>query len=443
MPAALMTPASAGSSERMQELVREDEKFIQRRVDRAELLETLAQTDKKDTLRLVESAEELQYAQVVTFAGESDVFYNLLVPSAGYLKWFDVRRYKNGVLIRFPQPSMPDALMPYRDESCLYDAFSEETRWDRIMGVRTAADLNAKVKDGSYRDLIMLSEALHEKKIADIADLIKQQKKRIVLIAGPSSSGKTSFAKRLCIQLRVNGLRPLYLGTDDYFKERSETPLDENGEKDYESLRAVDTDLFNRDLNDLLAGRKVDIPTFDFRLGTKIFGQRITSIDASQPIVIEGIHALNRGLTEHIEEAEKFRIYISPLTQLNIDDHNRISTTDARMLRRMVRDYQFRGHDVRDTIDSWPKVRAGEEKYIFPYDNEGDVFFNSQCLYELSVLKKYAKPLLEEVQPGEPQYAEASRMLSFLEFFETIEDDAIIPNNSIMREFIGGSVLVH
>ena len=430
-------------SGRMQELVREDEKFIQRRVDRAELLETLAQTDKKDTLRLVESAEELQYAQVVTFAGESDVFYNLLVPSAGYLKWFDVRRYKNGVLIRFPQPSMPDALMPYRDESCLYDAFSEETRWDRIMGVRTAADLNAKVKDGSYRDLIMLSEALHEKKIADIADLIKQQKKRIVLIAGPSSSGKTSFAKRLCIQLRVNGLRPLYLGTDDYFKERSETPLDENGEKDYESLRAVDTDLFNRDLNDLLAGRKVDIPTFDFRQGTKIFGQRITSIDAAQPIVIEGIHALNRGLTEHIEETEKFRIYISPLTQLNIDDHNRISTTDARMLRRMVRDYQFRGHDVRDTIDSWPKVRAGEEKYIFPYDNEGDVFFNSQCLYELSVLKKYAKPLLEEVQPGEPQYAEASRMLSFLEFFETIEDDAIIPNNSIMREFIGGSVLVH
>ena len=288
----------------------------------------------------------------------------------------------------------------------------------------------------------MLHEALHEKKISDIADQIKQENKRIILICGPSSSGKTSFAKRLCIQMRVIGLRPLYLGTDDYFVERSETVLDENGEKDYESIRAVDIDLFNQQINELLNGQKVDIPTFDFINGTKVFGQRIVSIDKNQPIVIEGIHALNQILTRDIDDAEKFKIYISPLTSLNIDHINRIPTTDARMLRRLVRDHQFRGRPASQTICDWPKVRKGEDQNIFPFIDQADIFFNTNYIYELAVLKKYAEPLLESVQPEEKEYAEAQRMLSFLRFFEKIEDDSAIANQSILREFIGGSILL-
>ena len=272
--------------------------------------------------------------------------------------------------------------------------------------------------------------------------MITKQKKRIILIAGPSSSGKTTFAQRLCIQLRVHGLKPLYLGTDDYFVEREQTPTDEFGEKDYENLNAVDIDLFNDNMNDLLAGKEVDLPVFNFLTGHKEFGSKKTRIKATQPIVIEGIHALNRALTPKIAEEEKFKIYISPLIQLNIDNHNRIVTTDHRMLRRMVRDYKYRGYSAQNTIDSWPKVRAGEDKNIFPFAGEADVVFNSVHLYEISVLKKYAKPLLEEISRDEPEYADAHRMLNFLRFFRTVEDDSAIVNNSILREFIGGSVFV-
>ena len=272
--------------------------------------------------------------------------------------------------------------------------------------------------------------------------MITRRKKRIVLIAGPSSSGKTTFARRLCIQLKVNGLNPLYLGTDDYFVERTNTPLDEYGEHDYENLGAVDIELFNSNMNDLLAGREVDLPEFDFMEGKKTFGKRITKIKQTQPIVIEGIHALNGDLTPYIDDGEKFRIYISPFTQLNIDRHNRIPTTDARMLRRLVRDYQYRGHSAQSTISSWPKVRAGEDKNIFPYNDQADVLFNSVHIYELAVLKKYAEPLLKDIKEDEPEYSEAVRMLKFLRFFRTIEDDSIIVNNSIIREFIGGSIFV-
>ena len=232
------------------------------------------------------------------------------------------------------------------------------------------------------------------------------------------------------------------MGTDDYFVEREDTPLDEKGEKDFENLDALDIDLFNRNMNDLLAGKKVDLPEFDFMTGHKVFGKRITSIDPSQPIVIEGIHGLNGKLTEFIPDGEKFKIYISPLTQLNIDMHNRIPTTDERMLRRMVRDYLYRGHSAQSTINQWPKVRAGEDKNIFPYSGEADVLFNSYHVYEISVLKKYAEPLLRKIAPDEEEYAEAVRMLKFLRFFRTIEDDSIIVNNSIIREFIGGSIFV-
>jgi uridine kinase len=240
----------------------------------------------------------------------------------------------------------------------------------------------------------------------------------------------------------VNGAVPLYMSTDDYFVERGKTPLDEHGEPDYEGLDAIEVRLFNENMNALLRGEEVDLPTFNFIQGTKIFGKRIVKIESSQPIVIEGIHALNEAMTPAIPRREKFKIYISPLAQLNIDDHNRIPVTDGRMIRRMVRDFQFRGHSAQNTIASWHKVRAGENKNIFPYGDEADVFFNSSHVYELAVLKKYAGPLLEAIKPDEPEYCEAVRMLKFMRFFETIEDDSIIVNNSIIREFIGGSVFV-
>ena len=427
---------------RMKELVNAQLPIIKERIQRKELLKLSSYFNSRDRSRLILSSESIQAVEVYSLDSYKELFYGLLVPNTSYLQYFELKKYRNGILLRYPHISQPNEMPPYEDQKLLYDAFSEATIWEKLMNVSYVADLNEKIKNNDYQDLIMLQEALHEKKISDIADQIKQENKRIILICGPSSSGKTSFTKRLCIQMRVIGLRPLYLGTDDYFVERSETVLDENGEKDYESIRAVDIDLFNQQINELLNGQKVDIPTFDFINGTKVFGQRIVSIDKNQPIVIEGIHALNQILTRDIDDAEKFKIYISPLTSLNIDHINRIPTTDARMLRRLVRDHQFRGRPASQTICDWPKVRKGEDQNIFPFIDQADIFFNTNYIYELAVLKKYAEPLLESVQPEEKEYAEAQRMLSFLRFFEKIEDDSAIANQSILREFIGGSILL-
>jgi uridine kinase len=427
---------------RMREMVDADLPFIKTVVDREEAIRIIKEDGREEKLRLLSENLGIEKVKFYTLDGYRNFFYGFMAPSTGYIKYFQLMKYRRGVLLRFPHPSAPDRIPEYVDEVKLYQAFGEQTRWDALLGVNYVADLNDKIESGEYKELIQLSEALHEKKIAEIADMIKTQKKRLVLIAGPSSSGKTTFARRLCIQLRVNALRPLYMGTDDYFVEREDTPVDEKGEKDFENLDALDIDLFNRNMNDLLAGKKVDLPEFDFMTGHKVFGKRITSIDPSQPIVIEGIHGLNGKLTEFIPDEEKFKIYISPLTQLNIDMHNRIPTTDERMLRRMVRDYLYRGHSAQSTINQWPKVRAGEDRNIFPYSGEADVLFNSYHVYEISVLKKYAEPLLRKIAPDEEEYAEAVRMLKFLRFFRTIEDDSIIVNNSIIREFIGGSIFV-
>ncbi len=427
---------------RMEEIVEEDIPFQEKTVSREQMLKLVKENACRNCNRVVESAEDLDYAQWASLQNEQSLFYHHFVPSARYLKFFEVRRYKNGMLLRFPQPSNPNVIPEYHDQKLLYDAFSEATYWDKVTQIGYAYDLNEKVIHNDTKDLVLICEALHEKRIAEIADKIQQSGKRIILIAGPSSSGKTSFAKRLCIQLSVLGRKPLYLGTDDYFRDLADTPLDEKGKKDYESLNAVDTDLFASNMNDLLEGKKTDLPSFDFLKQQKIFKQRVTSIDESQPIVIEGIHALNPALTQGIDNDYKFKIYISPLTQLNIDEYNRIPTTDARMLRRLVRDYQFRGKPAQSTIDAWASVRAGEEKWIFPFLDEADAFFNSHFQYELAVLKKYAEPLLKNIRSDEKEYAEAQRMLAFLKYFAVMEDTSVIPNNSIIREFIGGSVLV-
>ncbi|MCR4949861.1 MAG: hypothetical protein K6A40_00910 [Solobacterium sp.] len=427
---------------KMRELVEQNIMITEDKFQREDALKLLKRLNMKTEAGLFETAEDLHSAYACSIDGDYNIFYVHTLPSTGYLRLFNIRRYRNGMLLRFPHPSDPSVVPPYEEQRMLYECFAEEAHWKSLMGVKYVADLNQKVLDNDYKDLIMLSEALHEKKIADIAGMIKENKKRIILIAGPSSSGKTTFAKRLCIQLRVIGLRPLYLGTDDYFVNRDEMIPDENGNLDFEGLSAVDTFLFETQMNDLLEGRKVDIPEFNFVTGEKEFGKHITSIDDSQPIVIEGIHGLNPKLTEDISDDQKFKIYISPLTQLHIDHHHRIPTTDARLLRRLVRDHRTRGRSAAVTLHSWPSVRAGEEVNIFPYNSEADVFFNSQCLYELAVLKKYAKPLLKEITQDQPEFAEAQRMLQFLKFFVSIEDDSVIANNSIVREFIGGSVLV-
>lgn len=427
---------------KMRELVEKDLPFEKERVSREEAVRILQEEGLDEKRRLIEGTRDVEWVDFYTMDGCRDSFFSAMVPSTGYLKHFELKKYRRGVLLRFPHPSNPEVIPPYVDEVKLYQAFSEQTRWDQLLGVNYVADLNEKIESGAYKELIQLSEALHEKKISDIADQIKQEHKRIVLIAGPSSSGKTTFAQRLCIQLKVNGLDPLYMGTDDYFVEREDTPLDQHGEPDYENLGAVDIDLFNRNMNDLLAGKEVDLPTFDFLTGHKVFGRRITKISGKQPIVIEGIHGLNETLTAQIPKEEKFKIYISPLTQLNIDGHNRIPTTEERMLRRMVRDYLYRGRTAQKTIDEWPKVRGGEDVNIFPYNGEADVLFNSYHVYEIAVLKKYAQPLLQAVGEDESSYMTAQRVLAFLQFFHTIEDDDIIVNNSILREFIGGSIFV-
>lgn len=428
--------------DRMYQLVKADVPIIKEIYSKEDAVKIWEKYNYPEKSKLLMKAEDIKEAEFYTIEGYRNFFYGLMAPSAGYIEYFQLMKYRRGVLLRFPYPSKPDEVPTFVDDKNLYTAFGEANKWQQLLDVSYLDDLNQKIVSGKARELILLSEALHEKKIAEIADKITKGKKRIVLIAGPSSSGKTTFARRLCIQLRVNGQEPLYMGTDDYFLERSVTPRGIDGKPNYEDLEAVDIDLFNKNMNGLLAGEKVDLPEFDFIEGKKVFGRRITSIKRSQPIVIEGIHALNGKLTEYINDDEKFKIYISPFTQLNIDVHNRVPTTDARMLRRIVRDYKYRGHSAAETIAQWPKVRAGEDKNIFPYNGEADVLFNSALVYELSILKKYAMPLLEKVEPTQPEYSEAVRMLKFIKFFDVIEEEQYVPNNSIMREFIGGSIFV-
>ena len=427
---------------RMQELVKKNLPISEKEGNRRQILQWLKQKNRAEELSLYESAPDISGGMICALEEEEDLLYYHAVPKTGYLNLFELKKYRNGILLRFPHPSSPDLVLPFEEQRLLYEAFSEENHWEKLCGISLARDLNQAIEKGQEKELIALSEALHEKKIAEIAEMIHHRGKRIILIAGPSSSGKTSFAKRLCIQLRVIGLKPLYLGTDDYFIDRKDLPVGPDGKKDLESLHAVDINLFTSQMNDLLAGKKVDLPTFEFVQGIKEYGKRITSIEAGQPIVIEGIHALNPALTEDIPEDVKFRIYISPLTQLNLDEHHRVPTTDARMLRRLVRDYRTRGRSAAETIDDWPSVRPGEEVNIFPYNSQADVFFNSQAIYELAVLKKYAEPLLKGIKVSQPEYSEAQRMLEFLSFFVPLKDESCIANNSIVREFIGGSVLV-
>lgn len=372
--------------------------------------------------------------------GYSSRFYNYMVPSTGWLKHFELMQYRGGMLLRYPQPDDPEAIPEYKDEPLMFKAFEEQEKWNRLLGVRYMSDINEKIGKGGARELVQLSEALHDQKIVEIANEIVRTGKRIILILGPSSSGKTTTAKRLAIQLKVNGLDSFYVSTDDYFVERSETPKDENGNYNFEGIDAIDIDLFTKNMNDLLEGKEVDVPVFNFIDGGKEFGKRITRLNGRQPIIIEGIHAFNPALTGGIPDEHKFKMYISPLTQINIDRHNRIPTTDTRIIRRMVRDSRSRNYDAVTTLKNWRAVHAGEIENIFPFSSDADVFFNTVHIYEAAVLKKHAVPLLESVPREAPEYAEAQRLLRFFEDVTEIEDESLVANDSILREFIGGSI---
>ncbi|PLV59451.1 nucleoside kinase [Thermotoga sp. KOL6] len=367
-------------------------------------------------------------------------FYGYLPPSTGRIDTFDVQSYNQGIVLVHPDPKtdeLPTIHMPK-----LSRVFLEYARWLNVLEVEYVSDLNNIIAHSERKvaELMLLSEALHEKKIADIADEIsKDKRRRLVLIAGPSSSGKTTFAKRLSIQLRVNGLKPVAISLDDYFVDREKTPRDENGNYDFDSIEALDIELFNRHLQDLLAGKEVVLPKFNFKTGKRMRGPTL-KLEKDNIIIVEGIHGLNERLTASIPKEQKFKIYVSALTQLNIDDHNRVTTTDTRLLRRIVRDYKFRGHSAHDTLKMWPNVRRGEERNIFPYQEEADAMFNSALVYEIPVLRIFAEPLLVQVPEETPEYSEALRLLKLLDFFLPITNIEDIPDKSILREFIGRSI---
>lgn len=367
-------------------------------------------------------------------------FYGVMPISTGFTKLFDIKKYRDGFILRYPNRKNANELGEFKDTKKLQSTLDEYDDINRLMHISTIKHLNTAINEGRSNEIILTAEALHEKKIAEIADKIaKRDGVKMVLIAGPSSSGKTTFAKRLGIQLRLHGMKPVTIGTDNYFVERQDTPKDENGEYDFEAIEALDLNLFNDHLTKLINGEEIDVPTFDFKVGTKRYNGEKMSLKNDEILVIEGIHSLNDRLTANIPKENKFKIYISDLTVLNIDYYNRISTTDTRLIRRIVRDNNFRSYSALDTLKRWDSVNNGENKNIFPYQEEADAMFNSSLVYELAVLGKYAKPLLDEIDNSVPEYAEAKRLSTLLEYFTPMEEKAI-PNNSIMREFIGDSI---
>lgn len=433
-----LTAADVDSlQERMRQIIAEDRPFVRRTMPRAEAIALFAGQAGK-----VKLLSQLQRDTVsVYYCGDlPDYFYGTMAPSTGYLKVFELRFHSPGVILRFPEKENPDVLPAFAEQPKLFKVFQEAEQWGKILRCPYVADLNEFAAQGQIAEIIRIAEALHEKKLAQIADYISEHTSevRVILVAGPSSSGKTTFAQRLNVQLRVNGVRPVPVSLDDYFVDRDHTPRDEKGDYDFEAIEALDLELFNEHLVRMLKGESVKIPTYNFMSGSREYRGRQIQLEPDQPLIIEGIHGLNERLTRAVPRSQKVKIYISALTQLSIDHHNRVPTTDARIIRRIVRDSQFRSHDALKTLEIWPSVRRGEERNIFPYQEEADIMFNSALIYELGVLKNCAEGLLQQIGPDSPMYAEAKRLLNFLAYFTTLPEDDI-PANSILREFVGKS----
>ncbi|WP_185154828.1 nucleoside kinase [Dysgonomonas sp. 25] len=425
---------------RMLELVAENLPFIHVEEETSKIVEMFRERGYHDKALLLETSGEL-YSKYYKLGDSVDYFYGSLAPSTGYIQLFDLIPYENGLLLRIPNRRNPKELEPVTEQPKMYNVYKEELNFLNIIGLDNVGDLNKANLEGRTSDIIKVSEALQEKKIADIATQIAHRFNdgvRVVLIAGPSSSGKTTTRMRLEVQLMANLIKPVGLSLDNYFVDREKTPLDENGDYDFESLYALDLDLFNSDLTNLLKGEKIALPTFNFTTGKREYKGDELQLHENNILVIEGIHGLNPELTPHIPDSKKFLIYVSALTAISLDDHNWIPTTDNRLLRRMVRDFRYRGYSAIDTLSRWPSVRKGEDKWIFPYQENADVMFNSAMIYELAALRKYAEPILRQVPKNIPEYSEAHRLLRFLGYFHYINDREL-PPTSLLREFLGGS----
>ncbi len=425
--------------ERMREIVELDLPFVRKEILSTEAIEMFEERGFSEKALLFRTRPQL-FSSVYFLGDTIDYFYGYILPSTGYLKVFDLVKYYDGMLLIVPKGSNPTENEDIIIQDKLFDVFREYKHWGEILNIGYIGNINRRVKDKKIGELIKISEALQEKKMAYIADSICQRPNvpKLILISGPSSSGKTTFAHRLSIQLKVAGLKPVTLSLDNYFVNREMTPRDENGEYDFESIDALDLELLNQNLNDLFAGKCIDIPKFSFIDGQRFYDGEKLQIDDKNIILAEGIHALNPKLTALIPNNIKFKIYVSALTTVSLDNHNRIPTTDTRLIRRIVRDYKYRGYSALDTINRWPSVRKGEETHIFPYQEEADVMFNTAVQYETGVLKRYAEPIISEVPPNTKAYREAVRLLKFFSYIVPIPDEEI-PPTSILREFLGGS----
>ena len=428
-------------AQRMREIIEQDFPFEQKLAYTETVIEIFQKQGLPEKVELLRSTGDL-YTTYYSLDGLADIYYSWLVPSTGYLQVFDLQPYANGMLLLPPDKYDPTRVATPIDQQKMLNAFNEYTTFNRIIGIDGVGKLNRSIDDDRASTLIKVAEALHEKKIAKIAEEIAQRFEkggaRIVLISGPSSSGKTTFSKRLSIQLMTNRLIPAAISLDDYFVNRINTPLDESGDYDYESLYALDLQRFNSDLQRLLKGENVALPTYDFKSGSRIETGKTMQLTPNTVLILEGIHALNPELTATIDNAQKYRIYASALTSLSIDDHNWIPTTDNRLLRRIVRDAKTRGVSPKDTIARWNSVRRGEDRWIFPYQENADAMFNSSLLFELAVIREYAMPVLRTVPRNCPEYAEAARLLKFLHYFRSLPEKEI-PPTSLLREFLGGS----
>ena len=424
-------------NKRAQEIINQDLPIVKKFMTKKEAIKFY---EKEKTLkgRLQVDLEEKKEVTLYYCEDYYNYFYGVMPISTGCIKKYELLKYHDGFLIRYPSSKTPTEMSEFKDTKKLSWALEEFEKIHSVLDVLTVYKLNKAVEEGRIKDIIMLAEALHEKKIANIADDIKKRKNtKMVLIAGPSSSGKTTFAQRLGLQLRINGIKPVTISVDNYFVEREQTPRNEKGEYDFEDINAIDIDLFNDHLLKLLNGEEVEMPEFDFKVGTKRYNGNKIKLAEDEVLVIEGIHCLNDKLTERIPQDQKYKIYISALTVLNMDAFNRISTTDTRLVRRIVRDNQFRGYTAQNTIATWDNVNKGEEKNIFPFQEEADSIFNTSLIYELGVLRNEAIPLLEKITKDEKEYAEAQRLIEILRYFEPISKD-IVPSHSLLKEFLGG-----
>lgn len=424
---------------RMRQIVDADLPFHLKNVRTSDAAVLFRERGMKDKARLIETAG-MPYTSYYDLDGYINFFYGCLTPSAGYIQLFDLVPYADGVLLRIPKRSDPVELEPVIPQDKMFGAYKQHLTLQRTVGLNNVGDLNLAIQKGMSREVVMVSEAMQEKQVAKIAEEIAARYRhgvRMVLISGPSSSGKTTFCKRLEIQLITNLLHPVSISLDDYFLNREDTPRDENGEYDFESLYALDLPYFNSDLKKLLAGEEIDLPTFNFEMGLRIYKGRKLRLQENSILVIEGIHALNPELTAFVDDNYKYRVYVSVLTSISLDNHNWIPTTDNRLLRRIIRDHSFRGYSAEDTINRWPSVRKGEDKWIFPYQENADAMFNSAMLYELAALRQYAEPILAQVPESSRANAEAYRLLRFLRYFNYLPD-ADLPGTSLLREFLGG-----